>query len=208
VLFVRQAVGGALFGLLLGYLGHRMLRMIDDYIVEVLVTLAIVLGGYAAAEAIGVSGPIGAVISGIAIGNRPRKASGTAQQISLFWELIDEVLNAVLFLMLGLEATRLRVSAQLGIAAAIAVPVVLLARAASVWASVGVLRPFGQAPAPHAVKILTWGGLRGGLAVALALSLPSGPSRDTILVMTYAVVACSVLGQGLTLSRLLRRLRL
>ena len=205
---MRQAVGGAVFGLVLGYLGHRMLRMIDDYIVEVLVTLGIVLGGYAAAEAIGVSGPIGAVISGIAIGNRPRKTGGTDQQINLFWELIDEVLNAVLFLMLGLEATRLRVSARLGIAAAIAVPVVLLARMISVGASVAALRPFGITPAPHAVKILTWGGLRGGLAVALSLSLPQGASRDTILVMTYAVVACSVLGQGLTLSRLLRRLRL
>ena len=208
IMFVRQAVGGAVFGLVLGYLGHRMLRMIDDYIVEVLVTLGIVLGGYAAAEAIGVSGPIGAVISGIAIGNRPRKTGGTDQQINLFWELIDEVLNAVLFLMLGLEATRLRVSARLGIAAAIAVPVVLLARMISVGASVAALRPFGITPAPHAVKILTWGGLRGGLAVALSLSLPQGASRDTILVMTYAVVACSVLGQGLTLSRLLRRLRL
>jgi len=208
VLFARQAIGGAAFGFVLGYIGYRMLRTIDDYIVEVLVTLAIVLGGYAAAEALEISGPIGAVVSGIVLGNRPVVKTPTHEQVGLFWELVDETLNAVLFLMLGLEATRLRVSFEIGLAAAIAVPLVLAARMASVGVSVAVLRPFGTSPAPHAVKILTWGGLRGGLAVALALSLPPSASRDTILVMTYAVVACSVLGQGLTLPRLLRRLGL
>ena len=207
-LFAREAIGGAAFGFALGYLGYRMLLTMDDYTVEVLVTLGIVLGGYATAEAIHVSGPIGAVVSGIVIGNRSQVRTTTREQVALFWELIDETLNAVLFLMLGLEATRLRVSLEIGIAAAIAEPLVLGARVASVGASVAVLRPFGTSPAPHAVKILTWGGLRGGLAVALALSLPVGSARDTILVMTYAVVACSVLGQGLTLPRLLRRLGL
>ncbi|HEY1549587.1 MAG TPA: sodium:proton antiporter [Kofleriaceae bacterium] len=206
VLFARQAIGGAAFGFVLGYVGSRMLQTIDDYTVEVLVTLAIVLGGYAVAEAIHVSGPIGAVVSGIVVGNRPRTKN--AMQVGLFWELIDETLNAVLFLMLGLEATRLHVSLELAIAALIAVPLALAARAVSVGVSVTVLRPFGTAPAPHAIKILTWGGLRGGLAVALALSIPEGPYRDTILVMTYAVVAFSILAQGLTLSRLLRHLGL
>ncbi|MEO8842750.1 MAG: sodium:proton antiporter [Kofleriaceae bacterium] len=207
-LFGREALGGAAFGFVLGYLGSKMLRSIDEYTVEVLVTLAIVLGGYAVAEAIHVSGPIGAVVSGIVIGNRPQTNDVTRSQLGLFWQLIDETLNAVLFLMLGLEATHLHLSLEVAIAALIAVPIVLAARFLSVGASVIVLRPFGTAPPPHAVKILTWGGLRGGLAVALALSMPEGPYRDTILVMTYVVVACSILGQGLSLPRLLRRLGL
>jgi CPA1 family monovalent cation:H+ antiporter len=207
-LFVRQALGGAVFGYALGQLGARMLRSVDDYTVHVLVTLAIVLGGYAVAEAIHVSGPIGAVVSGIVIGNRPGTHAAVQSHVDLFWELIDETLNAVLFLMLGLEATRLHVSGAVAIAAVIAVPLVLAARLASVAASVVVLRPFGTKPPPHAVRVLTWGGLRGGLAVALALSMPDGPHRDTILVMTYAVVACSILGQGLTFPKFLRRLGL
>jgi CPA1 family monovalent cation:H+ antiporter len=209
-LFVREALGGAAFGLAIGFVADRMLASIDDYVVEVLITLALVVGGYALAEKLAISAPIAAVVAGIVIGNYTTEhhfSATTREHVAMFWELVDEILNAVLFLMLGLEATRLQLSVQLAIAAAIAVPVVLAARLVSVGASATVLRPFMPKP-PHAVKILTWGGLRGGLAVALALALPASRQRDAILVITYAVVSFSILVQGLTLSALLRKLGL
>ena len=208
LLFLREAVGGAAFGLGLGLLGERLLRTIDEHTVEVLVTLALVLGGYVAAETIHVSAPIGAVVAGIVIGNRSPRGEGHHLEL---WDVIDEILNAVLFLLIGLEATRLRLSFEVAIAAVISVPVVLGARLISVGASYAALRmalPQLRTVSSHAVVILTWGGLRGGLSVALALSLPPGAVRDTIVLMTYAVVAFAILVQGLTLSRLLRRLGL
>ena len=206
VLFAREALGGAAFGLALGYVVARMLRTIGDAPVQVLVTLGLVFGGYAAAEALGVSAPIAAVVAGIVVGNRSHPAD---DHVAMFWELIDEILNAILFLALGLEATRLHVSVWLAMAAAIAIAVVLGARLASVAMSLAILRPFKRSSlSGHALAILTWGGLRGGLSVALALSLPPSPARDTILVVTYAVVAFAVLVQGLTFGPLLRRLGL
>ncbi len=209
LLFAREVLGGALFGFVLGYLGFRLLRSIDDYSIEVLITLSMVVGGYAVAERLHVSAPIAAVVAGLVIGNQGRRlamSDVTRQHVDMFWHLIDEILNAVLFLMLGFEATRLRFdSGHLLIAAALTIPVVLLARLASVAAPVGLLR-MGRGFAPHAVKILTWGGLRGGISVALALSLPAGRAHDTILILTYSVVTFSVLVQGLSLKLVLRRL--
>jgi CPA1 family monovalent cation:H+ antiporter len=208
-LFVREAIGGAVFGFVLGMIAQQLISSIDDYVVEVLITLALVLGGYALAESLAISAPIAAVVAGIVIGNRAETGMSqvTREHVMMFWQLVDEILNAMLFLMLGLEATRLHVDTQLAIAAAIAVPVVLIVRFVSVAASAAVLQPFKTKP-QHALKILTWGGLRGGLAVALALVLPPSEHRDAILVMTYVIVSFSILVQGLTLQALLRRLGL
>ncbi|HTL35033.1 MAG TPA: sodium:proton antiporter [Kofleriaceae bacterium] len=207
-IFFREALGGAAFGLALGYVAFRLLRSIDDYSVEVLITLALVLGGYTAAETIHVSAPIAAVVAGLVIGNQGRRlamSDVTREHVDLFWRLIDEILNAVLFLLIGLEATRLHVSHEVAIAAAVGVPLVLAARYVSVAVPLLALRPFHAFP-PNTTKMLTWGGLRGGISIALALSLPAGGERDMIVVMTYAIVAWSLLVQGLTLPRVLRRL--
>ncbi len=197
-LFAREAVGGAVFGLAVGYVGFRLLRSIDAYSVEVMITLALVVGGYAAAERLHVSAPIAMVVAGLVIGNQGRRlamSDETRHHVDLFWELIDEILNALLFLMLGLEATRLKVTLELAVAASLAIPLVLIARLVSVAIPISLLRLRGRL-SPHAIKIMTWGGLRGGISVALALSLPEGPVRDTTLVLTYAVVTCSILVQA------------
>jgi CPA1 family monovalent cation:H+ antiporter len=200
-LFLRVALGGAAFGFALGVLGRYLLQGIQAYSVQVLITLALVIGGYALAEELAISAPIAAVVAGLVVGRVERKPD---DHLVVFWEMVDEILNAILFLMLGLEATRLVVSGELAIAAAIVVPVVLAARFASVAASITLIRPRSR----HSVAILTWGGLRGGLSVALALGLPVGAHRDELLTLTYAVVCFAILVQGLTLNRLLRRLGL
>ncbi len=205
--FAREAVGGAVFGVGIGYLAYRLLRTIDVYSVEVTITLAVVIGGYAIAERLHISAPIAVVVAGLVVGNQGRRlgmSDVTRHHVDLFWELIDEILNAVLFLMLGLEATRLVITFHVGIAAAFVIPLVLASRMASVAIPISLLRARGFV-SPHAVKIMTWGGLRGGISVALALSLPASSTRDTILVLTYTVVAFSILVQGLTLGRLIRR---
>lgn len=207
ILFVREALGGAAFGWITGHAALRFLRTIDDYSVEVLITLALVVGGYAAAEALHVSAPIGAVVAGLVIGNKgPRAMSDHSRMhVDLFWKLIDEILNAVLFLMIGLALVLVPISRSVAGAAALAIVVVLLARLSAVGAAMLAL-PRLRRVVPHSVAILTWGGLRGGLSIAMALALPVMASRDLILVMTYTVVAFSILIQGLSFAPLLRRL--
>jgi CPA1 family monovalent cation:H+ antiporter len=208
VLFLWEAVGGAVFGGVTGYLALRLLRSIDDYSVEVLITLALVIGGYTAAEALHLSAPIGAVVAGLVIGNKGHSAmSATTQHhVDLFWKLIDEILNAVLFLMIGLAILLVPMSWEVVGSAALAIPIVLAGRWLAVTAAMLAL-PAIRRSIPHSVKILTWGGLRGGLSIAMALALPAAmPARDLILIMTYAVVAFSILVQGLSFGPLLRAL--
>jgi len=205
LLFLREAVGGVLFGAVGGYVAYRLLRSIDHYQTELLVTLALVLGGYALGERIHISAPIAAVVSGVLVGNHGRTfamSDVTRDHLDKFWSLVDEVLNSILFVLLGLEMIRLHLSKVALLAGLIAVVLVLIGRFVSVAIPVVVLRRL--ATTRGATWILTWGGLRGGISVALALSLPNGRERDLIVVVTYVVVVFSVLVQGLTLGRLAR----
>jgi CPA1 family monovalent cation:H+ antiporter len=213
MLFLREAVGGAAFGLAAGYLAYRLIKSVDNYRVEILLSLALVAGGYALAHALHLSGPIAMVVAGLLIGNHGRlfaMSPTTVRNLDLFWELIDEVLNAVLFVLMGLEVLAVTFTGRYLAAGLLAVPIVLLARLVSAGLPVWLLRR--RRPVERGtVRVLTWGGLRGAISVALALSLPreaagaAVPEREVILVVTYVVVAFSILVQGLTIGPLARR---
>lgn len=209
LLFVREAVGGVLFGIVLGYTGFFLLRTVDNYQVEVLITLAMVMGGYAMALAMHTSGPISMVVAGLLIGNRGRvlaMSERTREHLDTFWELVDEILNAVLFVLIGLEVLVLQFTREYLMAGLVMIPLVLIARAVSVGVPINLLR-LKRDFSPHVVKILVWGGIRGGISVALALSLPAGPERDIIVAMTYIIVVFSILVQGLTIGKVAKRLK-
>ena len=204
LLFIEEAIGGIFFGFAIGWLTYSMLKSVDNYQVEVLLTLALVMGGYALAHAIHVSGPIAMVVAGIFIGNRGRlfaMSEKTREHLDSFWELMDEILNAVLFLLIGLEVLVIATKGSYLIAGLTMIPVVLLARFISVGLPVTFMRRIRDF-SPNAVKIMTWGGLRGGISVALALSIPSGLEREALLTVTYIIVIFSILVQGLTIARL------
>jgi monovalent cation:H+ antiporter, CPA1 family len=207
-LFAREAAGGAVLGLVVGLLVYRLLKSVDDYQVEILLSLALVAGGYAFAEALHVSGPIAMVVAGLLIGNQGRSfamSPRTVENLDLFWGLIDEILNAILFVLIGLEVLVLTYSAKYLAAGLLAVAIVLAARIVSVGLPVWLLRRW-ESFEPSMVPILTWGGLRGGISVALALSLSDAiPARSAILTMTYVVVVFSIFLQGLTMAAMTRR---
>ena len=204
-LFALEFFGGLLFGLGLGYLGFIMLNGVDNYQVEALVTLALVSGGYALAEVLHISAPIAVVVAGLFIGNKGRMhamSENTRMRLDNFWELIDEILNAVLFLLIGVEILILTLTKQFMIAGLFAIPIVLLARLICVGTPIQIMNIFRNF-SPYTTTILTWGGLRGGISVALALSIPAVPAREPLLVITYFVVVFSILVQGLTLKKVL-----
>jgi CPA1 family monovalent cation:H+ antiporter len=205
-LLAREAGGGILFGLVLGYVTYRLLKSVDEYQVEVLLTLAAVTGGYALASHLHISGPLAMVVTGLIVGNQGRTlamSDTTRRYVDMFWELLDEILNAVLFVLIGMEVLLIDFSLPVLAAGAVATAVTLLARLLSVGLPVaGFGARFGL-PA-GAWRVLTWGGLRGGISVALALSLPAGPHRDTVLALTYCIVVFSILVQGLSIGRVVR----
>ncbi|HAF80197.1 MAG TPA: sodium:proton antiporter [Brevundimonas sp.] len=205
-MFVVEALGGALLGAVIGWIAYRAMKMIDDYSVEVMITLATVMGGYALATALHISGPVAMAVAGLIVGNPGvsyAMSDTTKDYVLKFWALIDEVLNAVLFLLIGLEAVVLADSIGLLGLGLLTIPLVLAARAVSVGAPLLFWRRL--LPLPLAFPVMTWGGLRGGISIALALSLPEGPMKDVILAATYMVVLFSVLAQGATIGGLVRR---
>ena len=207
LLFLEEAVGGALLGLAIGYLAYRMLKGVNNYQVEILITLGLVMGGYALADSIHTSGPIAIVVAGLLIGNQGRAfamSEITRQRLDDFWELIDEILNALLFLLIGLEVLIMPFTRALLVAGLLAIVITLFARWASVAGAVLLMRPF-RPFSKGMIRIMTWGGLRGGISVALALSIPLVPQRTTIVTITYVIVVFSIAVQGMTLGRLVKR---
>ena len=207
LLLLREAGGGIAYGLVLGYVTYRLLKSIDSYQEEVLLTVAAVLGGYSLAHTLAVSGPLAMVAAGILIGNLGRReamSDTTREHLDQFWELLDAMLNAALFVLIGFEALVLPFSVPLFGAGVAAVVVTLCARLLTAGLPVALLGRRTGLP-DGAWQVLTWGGLRGGISVALALALPAGPQRDALVTITYLVVVFSVLVQGLTVEKLVRR---
>jgi CPA1 family monovalent cation:H+ antiporter len=211
LLLAREVMGALLLGVAAGYLAFLLLRGVDSYPVEIIITLALATAGYSVAERLHVSAPLTVVVAGLVIGNhgvQHAMSERTREHLLSFWELVDEVLNLVLFGLVGLQLLGWTGDQVSWIAAGLLVPVVLAARFLSVGAPAVLLRPWLKRRTPHAVKVLTWGGLRGGISVALALTLPEFAGRDTLVMGTYAVVFFSLLVQAPTLARYLRHLRI
>ena len=207
ILFAKETMGGAVIGLAFGYVAYHAMRSIDEHNLEVLITLALVFLITAVAQAVHASAPIAAVVAGLLIGNHGTRfamSDKTTLHVQTFWSLIDEILNSVLFLIIGFEVLALAFSGSTLLSALLAIPLVLVARMVAVGVPVGLLR-VREKFTTGAVTVLTWGGLRGGISVALALSLPAGPSKETILVITYGVVIFSIVAQGLTIGRVVKK---
>jgi len=209
LIFLEEAVGGVVFGFSIGWITYQLLKQVDNYQVEILLTLALVMGGYALASAIHVSGPIAVVVAGLLIGNHGRTfgmSDHTREHLDTFWELIDEILNAVLFVLIGLEVLILPFTTDVLMVSLLLIPLLLIARFISVAIPITLMKK--RREFTHgAIRILTWGGLRGGISVALALSLPPGEARDVILAITYVIVVFSIVVQGLTIGKLVRALK-
>ncbi|MEC7695903.1 MAG: sodium:proton antiporter [Planctomycetota bacterium] len=216
-LLLQEVGGGVLLGFLLGGIAFYLHRTVESVHVELLISLAVVAGGYPLALALHCSGPIAMVVAGLLIGNPGRRhamGESVRAQVDTLWEMIDEILNAILFVLLGLEVIVLAWRQEFLLAGLIMIPVVLFARFVTVGAAVTTLRRF-RVFSPRVIRILTWGGLRGGISVALALSIPmtieamdqttTFPARNLILVMTYVVVVFSIVVQGLTIGPYIRR---
>lgn len=205
LLFAKEAIGAIVFGGVMGYIGFRMLRTISDHQVTIMLTLAMVFGGAALAEKLHVSAPIAMVVAGLIIGNHGRHLAmddSTRESLDAFWEVIDSILNALLFALIGMELLILPFHWLHVMAAMLLGLIVLGARLFTIAPAVVLARKLGKAVPPGTSRLLTWGGLRGGVSVALVLSLPPGFERDTLVALTYIVVLVSILVQGLSVGKL------
>lgn len=208
-LFALEAGGGVLVGLVFGWVGYHALASMDEYTLEVLITLAIVMGGYALCSSLHVSGPLAMAVAGLLIGNQGvtfAMSDVTRDYVLKFWELVDELLNSVLFLLIGLEMIALAPGVDDLLFGLAAIPLTLAARAISVALSTKAI-PATRLSEKGAGRVLVWGGLRGGISIALVLSLPPGETRELILAATFAAVLFSVLVQRATLGRLIAKLK-
>ncbi|TNG92055.1 sodium:proton antiporter [Pasteurellaceae bacterium USgator11] len=215
-LFMHEAIGGIIFGFILGLVAHWLISATDDGSMEILLTLTIPTAGFILANAMGVSGALAMVVAGIMIGNWTRNKGFSEQSqryLDHFWEMIDHFLNSLLFLLIGLALLLINISWQSFLLMLLAIPICLAARYLSLWLPYVALSRF-RTYNPYTLKIMTWGGLRGGLALAMALSIPAQTAmigetqldvRDVILVMTYAVVMFSILVQGLTIEKMIQQ---
>lgn len=203
-LFGQEAGGGLVLGVIIGYFGYRLIKSIDHYQTEVLVSLAVVMGGYTLAHLTHVSGPLAMVIAGLILGN-PAKSKGmsdiTADYVDKFWELVDEIMNGILFVFIGLQFIEISYTARIELVSAIAVVIALLARFISLWIPAQVVR-WKEKITLNTITVLTWGGLRGGISIALALSLKPEFGKDIWLSITYVIACFSIFVQGLTVGKM------
>lgn len=207
LLFFQEAIGGLFLGTALGFLTYKMIKKIENYQIEILLTLALVTGGYSLASLLHVSGPLAVIASGLLIGGHGRNygmSEKSREHLDIFWEILDEILNAILFTLIGLEILVLSFSMDYLLLSILVIPLALLGRFLSIGLPVIILKKF-RTFSDNTVKIMTWGGLRGGLAIALAISLPESKEKNLIIVMTYAIVVFSILFQGLTMKYLLKK---
>lgn len=203
LLLLKEAGGGLLLGVVLGWITSRLMREVDDYIISVLVTLSVVMGGYLLARQMHISGPLTMVAAGLFMGNfnvKFKMKSVTQDYLIKFWELIDEILNAVLFLFIGFELLMIKDLSHYMIPGLVAIAVVLLARFISIWGPTKFMS-FRTRFSPQTVKVLVWGGIRGGVSIALALSIPKNENSTIVLSITYCVVVFSIIVQGLTIAK-------
>ncbi len=203
LLLMKEAGGGILLGVLLGWVTSRLMREVDDYIISVLVTLSVVMGGYLIARQMHISGPLTMVAAGLFMGNfnvRFKMKSITQDYLIKFWELIDEILNAVLFLFIGFELLMIKDLKHFMVPGLLAIVVVLIARFISIWIPTKFMS-LRTRFSPQTVKVLVWGGIRGGVSIALAMSIPKGEYSEIILSITYCVVVFSIIVQGLTIAK-------
>ena len=205
-LVATEVVGGMILGFAAGYAAYRAMRTIDQHTVEILITLALVMATYGVAKELHISGPIAVVVAGLFIGNHGKRfgmTETTREHVETFWEVLDDLLTSLLFLAIGFEVVAVTITGQIIGVGLLAIPVVLLARWVSVGGSITVLG-LRQKFTQGAIPVLTWGGLRGGISVALALSLPPSPWKPILLATTYGVVIFSIVVQGLTVKRVVR----